>query len=95
MQTKALNLAVKRNAKRLFQIETSNERKPARGGRRYLFTEHGVATLSSVLKSERAVQMNIATIGRSSNSRKFWRLTKNWPKDWRVYSENISNTITS
>jgi phage regulator Rha-like protein len=39
--------------------------KAARGGRRYLpyaFTEHGVAMLSSVLKSQRAVQMNILII---------------------------------
>jgi len=45
-----------------FQNETSN---PGRGGRRYLpyvFTEHGVAMLSSVLNSERAVQVNIAII---------------------------------
>ena len=43
-------------------IVTSNA---GRGGRRYLpyaFTEHGVAMLSSVLKSKRAVQMNIAII---------------------------------
>ena len=36
-----------------------------RGGRRtlpYVFTEHGVAMLSSVLNSERAVQMNILII---------------------------------
>lgn len=36
-----------------------------RGGRRYLpyaFTEHGVAMLSSVLKSARAVQMNILIV---------------------------------
>ncbi len=36
-----------------------------RGGRRYLpyaFTEHGVAMLSSVLNSDRAVQMNILII---------------------------------
>jgi hypothetical protein len=36
-----------------------------RGGRRtlpYAFTEHGVAMLSSVLNSERAVQMNITII---------------------------------
>lgn len=42
------------------QIATSNE---SRGGRRYLpyvFTEQGVAMLSSVLKSDRAVLMNIA-----------------------------------
>jgi hypothetical protein len=37
----------------------------AHGGRRYLpyaFTEHGVAMLSSVLNSQRAVQMNITII---------------------------------
>ena len=44
------------------QFATSNV---GRGGRRYLpyaFTEHGVAMLSSVLNSERAVQMNILII---------------------------------
>jgi hypothetical protein len=43
-----------------FQNETSKTR---RGGRRYLpyaFTEQGVAMLSSVLRSERAVHVNIA-----------------------------------
>jgi hypothetical protein len=38
---------------------------PGRGGRRYLpyaFTEHGVAMLSSVLHSKRAIQVNIAII---------------------------------
>jgi hypothetical protein len=42
------------------QIATSNR---GRGGRRYapfVFTEQGVAMLSSVLKSERAIQVNIA-----------------------------------
>lgn len=41
------------------QIVTSKE---ARGGRRYIplvFTEQGVAMLSSVLKSERAIRVNI------------------------------------
>lgn len=45
-----------------YQIGTSKE---GRGGRRYLpyaFTEHGVAMLSSVLRSSRAVQMNILII---------------------------------
>jgi hypothetical protein len=44
------------------QIATS---KIGHGGRRYLpyaFTEHGVAMLSSVLSSKRAVQMNIVII---------------------------------
>ena len=41
------------------QIGTSNE---GRGGRRYrpyVFTEHGILMLSSVLNSERAVKVNI------------------------------------
>jgi hypothetical protein len=44
------------------QIATSNV---GRGGRRYLpyaFTEQGVARLSSVLSSERSVQVNIAIV---------------------------------
>lgn len=44
------------------QIATSNT---GRGGRRYLpyaFTEQGIAMLSSVLSSERAIQVNIAII---------------------------------
>lgn len=102
-ETKALNLAVKRNMKRFppdfmfqltkeefealrfqietlepasplrfqietpekgedplrFQIETSNKR----GGTRYLpyvFTEQGVAMLSGILNSDKAINMNIA-----------------------------------
>ena|ERR1700722_1564929 len=50
------------------QIVTSNGEsdatsKDGRGGRRYLplaFTEQGIAMLSSVLNSERAIQVNIA-----------------------------------
>ena len=45
-----------------FPFETSNE---GRGGRRYApyaFTEHGIAMLSSVLRSKRAVQMNILIV---------------------------------
>lgn len=44
------------------QIDTSNEKPAGRGGRRYApyaFTEQGVAMLSSVLRSERAIQVNI------------------------------------
>ena len=75
--TKSINLAVKRNIKRFpsdfmfqltedefeslrFQIETSN-----RGGSRYLpyaFTEHGITMLSSVLRSETAIKVNIAVV---------------------------------
>ncbi|MEW6746654.1 MAG: ORF6N domain-containing protein [Planctomycetota bacterium] len=53
-----------------FQIGTSNMRSQSgtstgRGGRRYLpyaFTEQGVAMLSSVLRSKRAVLVNVAII---------------------------------
>src|SRR5882724_7315017 len=89
-ETKALNLAVKRNIKRFppdfmfqltkeefdalrFQIETLEENanplrfqietSKGRGGTRYLpyaFTEQGVAMLSGVLNSDKAIKMNIA-----------------------------------
>jgi phage regulator Rha-like protein len=77
VQTKSLNLAVKRNISRFpedfmfqltkeefdnlrFQIETSSLN---HGGTRYMpyaFTEQGVAMLSSVLNSQKAIQVNIA-----------------------------------
>jgi phage regulator Rha-like protein len=44
------------------------------GGRRshpYAFTEHGVAMLASVLKSERAIQVNIAIVRAFVRMRKF------------------------
>jgi len=76
IQTGLLNLAVKRNLLRfpsdfMFQL-TSEEAdslilqfaiSKGRGGSRrlpYAFTEQGVAMLSSVLRSPRAVQVNIA-----------------------------------
>ena len=75
--TKVLNQAVKRNRDRfpadfMFQL-TKEEFEHLRsqavtsswGGRRrppYAFTEHGVAMLSSVLNSPRAVQVNIEIV---------------------------------
>jgi hypothetical protein len=76
VETKNLNLAVKRNIKRFpkdfmfqltkvewdslrLQIETSK----GRGGTRYLphaFTEQGLAMLSGILKSDKAINVNIA-----------------------------------
>ena len=71
-----LNKAVKRNQQRLpsdFMFQLSDEETAGlifqsgiskqRGGRRhhpYVFTEQGVAMLSSVLRSDRAVQVNVA-----------------------------------
>lgn len=76
VETKALNLAVRRNSSRfpedfMFQLTPQEfedlrfhfETSSSWGGRRYpprAFTEQGVAMLSSVLRSPRAVQVNIA-----------------------------------
>ncbi len=78
VETKALVQAVQRNAKRFppdFMFQLSFQEFAAlrsqivtskgRGGRRtapYAFTEHGVAMLSSVLRSERAAEINIEVI---------------------------------
>lgn len=73
VETKNLNLQVKRNKERfpndfMFQLTKKEALRlqnatSKRGGRRYLpyvFTEQGVAMLSSVLNSERAIEVNIA-----------------------------------
>ncbi len=77
VETKVFNQAVKRNLdlfpKEFMFILTQKEFADLRsqfvtsswGGKRYLpnaFTEHGVAMLASVLKSEKARKMNIAII---------------------------------
>jgi hypothetical protein len=75
VETGALNRAVKRNASRfpsdfMFQLHAQEwadlkcqfgmSRWGGDRSRPYAFTEQGVAMLSSVLKSERAVQVNVA-----------------------------------
>lgn len=76
VETRVLNQAVKRNRARfpddfLFQLSKAEanwlvsqnvipHRKHFGGVLPYAFTEQGVAMLSSVLRSERAIQMNIA-----------------------------------
>ena len=77
VETKRLNEQVKRNASRfpedfMFRMtkeewsDLKSQNATSRwGGRRrepYVFTEHGILMLSSVLSSERAVQMNIHII---------------------------------
>ncbi|MEK7382426.1 MAG: ORF6N domain-containing protein [Elusimicrobiota bacterium] len=68
-----------------FQIGTSND---GRGGRRYLphaFTEQGVAMLSSVLRSERAVLVNVAIM------RAFVRIKPKLPtaREWADLSKGV------
>ncbi|MEK6672194.1 MAG: ORF6N domain-containing protein, partial [Nitrospirota bacterium] len=76
VETRALNQAVKRNIKRfpedfMFHLNATEaaqlvsqnvipHKKYFGGSLPYVFTEQGVAMLSSVLNSERAVQGNIA-----------------------------------
>jgi hypothetical protein len=77
VETKVFNQAVKRNAHRFpvdflfsltqkeFQALRSQFVTSKKGGTRYLpkaFTEQGVAMLSSVLNSEKAIEVNIAII---------------------------------
>ena len=75
VETRHLKRQVRRNINRfpggfMFQLTKEENLKcqngtSNRGGRRYLpfaFTEHGVAMLSSVLNSERAIQINIMII---------------------------------
>lgn len=75
VKTKVLNQAVSRNAERfpddfMYQLTEKEFTRlrsqfvtTKRGGRRYppyAFTEQGIAMLSSVLRSERAIKVNIA-----------------------------------
>jgi hypothetical protein len=76
VETRALNQAVKRNLQRfpedfMFQINENEayqvvsqnvipHRKHFGGSLPYAFTEQGVAMLSSILKSEQAIKINIA-----------------------------------
>jgi phage regulator Rha-like protein len=86
VQTKVLIQAVKRNYDRFpddfmfqikgeeFEILRSQIVTSKRGGRRYppyVFTEQGVAMLSSVLNSKRAVQVNIAIMRAFVQLRRF------------------------
>lgn len=88
VETKVLNQAVKRNIQRFpvdfmfqltkdeclrSQIVTSNG---GRGGSRYMpyaFTENGVAMLSSILRSERAIEVNIRIMRAFTMMRNFVR----------------------
>ena len=78
VETRALVQAVKRNARRFppdFMFQLTNQEftdlksqsviSSSWGGRRtppYVFTEQGVAMLSSVLNSERAIEVNVLII---------------------------------
>jgi hypothetical protein len=81
--------------------------KPGRGGRRYLpyaFSEHGVFMLSSVLKSERAIQVNIVIMRASIKlqemlsthedlKRKIESMEKKYDKQFQIVFEAIKQLI--
>jgi hypothetical protein len=118
--TKTLNRAVKRNLRRfpedfMFQLsakEFENLRyqigTSKRGGRRYppyAFTEQGVAMLSSVLHSKRAIQVNIEIMRAfvrlrqmlASNvdlARKLAALEKKYDAQFRVVFDAIRELMT-
>lgn len=96
VSTSALNQAVKRNPERFppdfrFQltIEETRALRPtgqAQGKhvkyRPYVFTEHGVLMLSTVLRSDRAIQVNIQIV------RTFVRL-----REWIASSEELTMRV--
>lgn len=68
------------------QFVTSKSKIETRGGRQYLpyvFTEQGVAMLSSVLKSKRAIQINIQIM------RTFVQL-----RQWAIENKDIAKHLT-
>lgn len=76
----AFQITEKETESMRFQIGTSNE---GRGGRRYLplvFTEQGVAMLSSVLRGDRAAQVNIAIIRAFVKMRELLKTNKDLAK---------------
>ena len=120
VETGALNRAVKRNIDRfpfdfMFQL-TQKEYKSlrcqigisSRGGRRYLpmvFTEQGVAMLSSVLNSERAIDVNIAIMrafvklreilaSHKDLARKFEQMEKKYDTQFKVVFDAIRQLMT-
>ncbi len=120
VETKALKRAVKRNSERfpddfcfeLTAAEVENLRyhfgTSSWGGRRYpplAFTEQGVAMLSSVLRSKRAVQVNIAIMRafvrlremlatHKDLARKLEELEKKYDKQFAVVFEAIRQLMT-
>ena len=116
-----LNLAVRRNERRfpedfMFQLSPKeaqslllqNARAKGRGGRRtppYAFTEQGVAMLSSVLNSERAIEVNIAIMRafvrlrvllatHADLARRLNELEQNYDEQFRVVFEAIRELMT-
>ena len=59
------------------------------------FTGQGVAMLSSVLKSERAIAVNIATMRAFLKMRELLITKKNFPKNWKKQKHILQITTNS
>lgn len=72
--------------------------KEHKGGRRYLpyvFTENGVALLSSVLSSERAVEINISTMRIFTKLRSFYAHESHLAVEIKELKENTNKIFKS
>lgn len=120
VETKVLNRSVKRNLRRfpedfMFQLSTKEFESlrcqfgtSKRGGRRYppyAFTEQGVAMLSSILNSKRAIQVNIEIMrafvrlrqmlgSNAELARKLAALEKKYDAQFRVVFDAIRELMT-
>ena len=96
LETKRLKEKVRRNIKRFpsdFMFELNSEEfgslrtqfaTSKRGGHRYspmVFTEHGVSMLSSILNSDKAIQINIEIMRAFSHYRSILKETEELKKD--------------
>lgn len=109
VETRSLNQAVKRNLRRfpedfMFQAtfqELSNLRSQIvisslHGGARhktFAFTENGVAMLSTVLKSEMAIEINISIMRIFTRLRSFMVLEQNLKQEISELKENTGRTF--
>lgn len=108
IETRSLNQAVKRNLKRFppdFMFQLTNEEVESLGPKKYLpyvFTENGVAMLSGVLNSDRAISVNIAImrtftklrsflVMESANSQKISEFERNTHKMFTVVFERLDD----
>lgn len=108
VETKVLNQAVKRNLKRFppdFMFQLTGEEAESLGPKKYLpyvFTENGVAMLSGVLNSDRAISVNIAImrtftklrsflVMESANTHKISELEKSTNKLFSVVFERLDD----
>jgi len=108
VETKRLKEQVKRNLSRFpedFMFELSREEfdnlrsqiaTSSWGGSRYLpmaFTEQGVAMLSSVLNSEKAIQVNIEIMRAFANYRALLIESKDFKKELKSLDEKINQVF--